>query len=173
MHKIKNQAKYPSTMSRYSLLLLFIALMSWVPPTQATIKYVDVDVLNVREDPFEDSPIAFKLKRNQSIDELDTLNNWSAFKEPDLPGQTFWVASRFLSDQKPETQPLVPNKQSNEGGISKIHGPLLIVGVLLFFGGLGGKINRRFKTGFEDNKKPNYKMISAGLLVLVITFFTA
>ena len=79
------------------------------PPAEAAVKYVDVDVLHVREDPFEDSPIAFKLKRNESIDELDTLNNWSAFKDPDYPGQTFWVASR-LSDQKPETHSLTDKK---------------------------------------------------------------
>ena len=154
----------------FLFLLLVGGLVSSFSSAEAAVKYVDVDVLHVREDPFEDSPIAFKLKRNESIDELDTLNNWSAFKDPDYPGQTFWVASRFLSDQKSETYSLTDKKTPGGGGLSKIHGALLIVGVLLFFGGLGGKINRRFKTGFEGNITPNYKMISAGLLLIVITF---
>ena len=70
-----------------------------------------VDVLNAREDPFSDAPVAFKLNRGTEVTVLDSLEGWGAIKDPDSPGETFWVSLQYLSES-----PVAPDSGGKDPG---------------------------------------------------------
>lgn len=101
-----------------------------------TTMYVTSEVLNVREAPFPDAPISSKLRRNNEILILDSLNGWGAFEDADKPGETFWVSLDHLSDRPAKTASYSADEKvsSSDNGDTPW---LLLVGAVLLFGGKG------------------------------------
>lgn len=90
--------------------------------------YVVAESLNVRSEPTTDSQVAFKLTRNAEVEVLDTLKTWGAIQHPDYPGETFWIAMDFLSEQ-PVTDSKNEDSSTEEDGLSTL---LAIVGIIIW-----------------------------------------
>jgi len=96
--------------------------------------YVDTDVLNAREDPFPDAPVGFKLDRATEVVVLDSLNGWGAIKDPDRPGETFWISLQYLSES-----PVARGSQATESGSDGDFGSA-VVGILILIAVIVGII---------------------------------
>jgi len=126
-------------MNRFIVTLILGAATFFLPPKPTfgfpNTMYVTAEVLNVREAPFPDAPVATKLTQNSQIVVLDSLDGWGAIEDPDQPGVTFWVSLRYLSDS-----PVRTNSQSSRSGSSgsdDYSSWLVLAGLILLLGGKG------------------------------------
>ena len=120
------------------------------------ILYVKVDVLNAREDPFSDAPVAFKLNRGKEVTVLDSLDGWGAIKDPDSPGETFWVSLQYLSES-----PVAPDSGGKDPGNGN-DGWGLVVGILLVLAFVIGVIR------FLQSLSPLVRLVIISVVILLM-----
>lgn len=115
------------TSFRCAVMFVIVVFAASSPLLSAFPKtlYVDTDVLNAREDPFPDAPVGFKLDRATEVVVLDSLNGWGAIKDPDRPGETFWISLQYLSES-----PVARGSQATESGSDGDFGSA-VVGILI------------------------------------------
>lgn len=127
--------------SRVLWLFIFLSLTLISSASMAYPKeqYVTAEMLNAREEPDVNAPIAFKLPKNSKILVLDTLGSWGAVENFDRPGETFWVATSYLSDYPVNDASSRLNSSTSSTSKSNDDSPvwLLVFGILLLFGGGG------------------------------------
>lgn len=121
------------------ITLIALTLVSSLSIAYPKEQYVAAEMLNAREDPNADAPVAFKLPKNSKIMVLDTLGSWGAIENFDRPGETFWVATNYLSDYPVNDTSSRGNSSSSSTSDSDDNSPvwLLVFGILLLFGGGG------------------------------------
>ena len=135
-----------------TILVVAASVVSAFPKTL----YVKADVLNAREDPFSDAPVAFKLNRGTEVTVLDSLDGWGAIKDPDSPGETFWVSLQFLSES-----PVAPDSGGEDSGDGN-DGGALVVGILLVLALVIGIIK------YLQSLSPLARLVIMSVVILLI-----
>ena len=134
------------------ILVVAASMVSAFPQTL----YVKADVLNAREDPFPSAPVAFKLNRGTEVTVLDSLDGWGAIKDPDIPGETFWVSLQFLSES-----PIAPDS-GGEDFEDGNDGEALVVGILLVLALVIGVVK------FLQSLSPLARLVIMSVAILLI-----
>ncbi len=134
------------------ILVVATSVVSAFPQTL----YVKADVLNAREDPFSDAPVAFKLNKGTEVTVLDSLDGWGAIKDPDSPGETFWVSLQFLSES-----PVAPDSGGEDSGDGN-DGGALVVGILFVLALVIGIIR------YLQSLSPLARLVIMSVMILLI-----
>lgn len=122
-----------TTRFRWAIMFAIVIFAASSPLLSAFPKtlYVDPDLLNAREDPFPDAPVGFKLDRGTEVIVLDSLNGWGAIKDPDRPGETFWISLQYLSESPVGTGSQATGAGSDGDFGSAVVGILILIAVIV------------------------------------------
>ena len=145
------------------LVLLFGSLLvAGMAP--AMERFVAIETLNVRSEPFADSEVIYQLQKNDRIEVLGELNGWGAIEDPDRPGVTLWISLEFLNEQPIPTQPEKTSVAvSDSEFIDYVKVGFVVIGLLILLGSKGGKRDRRRKSGFKDDNVRSWKGMLIGI----------
>jgi len=148
------------------LVLLFGSLfVAGMAP--AMERFVAIETLNVRSEPFADSEVIYQLQKNDRIEVLGELNGWGAIEDPDRPGVTLWISLEFLNEQPIPAQPEQTSVAvSDSEFIDYVKVGFVVIGLLILLGSKGGKRDRRRKSGFKDDNVPSWKGMLIGILMM-------
>ena len=156
----------PNRFLLISLVLLFGSLfVAGMAP--AMERFVAIETLNVRSEPFADSEVIYQLQKNDRIEVLGELNGWGAIEDPDRPGVTLWISLEFLNEQPIPAQPEQTSVAvSDSEFIDYVKVGFVVIGLLILLGSKGGKRDRRRKSGFKDDNVPSWKGMLIGILMM-------
>ena len=148
------------------LVLLFGSLLiAGMAP--AMERFVAIETLNVRSEPFADSEVIYQLQKNDRIEVLGELNGWGAIEDPYRPGVILWISLEFLNEQPIPTQPEKTSVAvSDSEFIDYVKVGFVVIGLLILLGSKGGKRDRRRKSGFKDDNVPSWKGMLIGILMM-------